>query len=165
MNHELLRGSLDGTVRMLRPDAANAEYVPAQNRAALLHSLHYGTLGLAGETSPRLAEAAWWAGIPTGYDPTAASGVADAPGTGLQRGPAASAADVVVASGTGIRPGAGGRGRRRLQRGALREHRHLNKEAVLDRVYQRKQQRLDAEMRRRSELDDEYGGGAGDWDH
>jgi hypothetical protein len=69
MNHELLRGSLDGTVRMLRPNSANAEYAPAQARAALLHSLHDGTLGLSGETSPRLAESAWWAGCPSGYGP------------------------------------------------------------------------------------------------
>lgn len=69
MNHELMRGSLDGTIKMLRPNAANAEYVFAQNRAALLHPLHYGTLGLAGEKSPRLAEAAWWAGAPSGYGP------------------------------------------------------------------------------------------------
>ena len=66
MNHELLRGSLDGTVRMLRPNAANAEYAFAQNRAALLHNLHYGTLGLAGETSPRLAEAALVGRLPVG---------------------------------------------------------------------------------------------------
>lgn len=69
MNHELMRGTLDGTIRMLRPNAANAEYVHAQNRAALLHSLHYGTLGLAGETSPRIAEAWPFAGCPSGYGP------------------------------------------------------------------------------------------------
>jgi len=69
MNHELMRGSLDGTVRMLRPNAANAEYVFAQNRAALLHTSHYGTLGLAGELRPRIAEAYWSTGAPTGYGP------------------------------------------------------------------------------------------------
>jgi hypothetical protein len=69
MNHELLRGSVDGTVKMLRPNAANAEYVFAQNRAALLHTSHYGTLGLAGETSPRLEEAGPFTGCPSGYGP------------------------------------------------------------------------------------------------
>lgn len=69
MNHELMRGSLDGSIRMLRPNAANAEYAPAQARAAVLHNLHYGTLGLAGETSPRIAEAWPFAGIPSGYGP------------------------------------------------------------------------------------------------
>lgn len=69
MNHELLRGSLDGTVRMMRPNASNAEYGPAQARAAVLHPLHYGTLGLAGETSPRLAEVWPFAGCPSGYGP------------------------------------------------------------------------------------------------
>ena len=69
MNHELMRGSLDGTVKMLRPNAANAEYVFAQNRAATLQGSYYGVLGLATETSPRLAEVAWWAGCPTGYGP------------------------------------------------------------------------------------------------
>jgi len=69
MNHELLRGSVDGTVRMLRPNAANAEYASVQSRAALLHNLHYGTLGLAGETSPRIAEVGPFYGVPSGYGP------------------------------------------------------------------------------------------------
>ena len=69
MNHELMRGSLDGTVKMMRPNAANAEYAFAQNRAALLQGSYYGPFGLAGETSPRLAEAAWWASMPSGYGP------------------------------------------------------------------------------------------------
>ena len=54
---------------MLRPNAANAEYASAQSRAALLHSLHYGTLGLAGETSPRLAESSPFFQCPSGYGP------------------------------------------------------------------------------------------------
>lgn len=69
MNYELLRGSVDGVVRMLRPNAANAEYAAVQDRAALLHTAHYGTLGLAGEKSPRIEEASPFYGMPTGYGP------------------------------------------------------------------------------------------------
>jgi hypothetical protein len=69
MNHELMRGTVDGVVKMLRPNSANAEYAPAQARAALLHTLHYGTLGLAGESSPRLDEASPFYGSPSGYGP------------------------------------------------------------------------------------------------
>ena len=68
MNEELLLGSLEGSVRMLRPATANAEEAPAAARAAALNSLHYGFLGLAGGAGqPRLSELAWDRGL--GYGP------------------------------------------------------------------------------------------------
>jgi hypothetical protein len=69
MNHELVRGTVDGTIRMLRPNSSNAEYKFAQNRAAMLHVLHYGSQGIAGENSPRIAEVNPFVDMPSGYGP------------------------------------------------------------------------------------------------
>jgi hypothetical protein len=69
MTHELLRGETDGSLKNLRPNAANAEYAFAQNRAALLNVLHYGNLGVASESSPRISEASAFDGMPSGYGP------------------------------------------------------------------------------------------------
>ena len=46
MNDELRFGGLDGRVRSLRPDTANAEMEPALARSRVLHSQHFGSLGV-----------------------------------------------------------------------------------------------------------------------
>lgn len=50
MNDQLHRGATDGTVRNVRPNAANAEYESATARARLLHPAHYGTFGDISDT-------------------------------------------------------------------------------------------------------------------
>lgn len=45
MNEQLKRGMLDGTVKNMRPDSANADYTSVVQRARQLHPSHYGTFG------------------------------------------------------------------------------------------------------------------------
>lgn len=45
MNEQLQRGMLDGTVKNMRPDAAEADYTSVVQRARQLHPSHYGTFG------------------------------------------------------------------------------------------------------------------------
>lgn len=45
MNEQLQRGVLDGSVKNMRPDSANADYDSATQRARQLHPMNYGTFG------------------------------------------------------------------------------------------------------------------------
>lgn len=45
LNEQLHRGATDGRVRNMRPDAADAEYEFARERARLLHPMNFGTFG------------------------------------------------------------------------------------------------------------------------
>lgn len=45
MNEQLHRGMLDGTVKNMRPDSADADYSSVVPRARVLHPSHYGTFG------------------------------------------------------------------------------------------------------------------------
>lgn len=54
MNADLARGAVDGKVRFLRPDAVGGmseQY--AQDRQGVLHTQHYGSMGVA-STSPEI---------------------------------------------------------------------------------------------------------------
>lgn len=45
MNDQLFRGVLDGSVKNMRPNAADADYSAVVPRARVLHPSHYGTFG------------------------------------------------------------------------------------------------------------------------
>lgn len=47
MNAELARGAVDGKVRFLRPDSVNADEMHASMRSGVLHSQHYGSMGVS----------------------------------------------------------------------------------------------------------------------
>lgn len=59
MNIEMRRGSVDGTVRFTRPDAASPDWDIewARERANVLHPAHYGTMGLDGVLDPAVYDA------------------------------------------------------------------------------------------------------------
>lgn len=59
MNVEVRRGSIDGAVKFLRPDAASPDWdiAWAKDRADVLHPSHYGYLGVAGVLEPNVLDA------------------------------------------------------------------------------------------------------------
>lgn len=63
MNGELIHGALDGTVRFQRPNSASADHAHSEKRAAALHPMLYGTMGLVGDDNPRIEEIAQGLGL------------------------------------------------------------------------------------------------------
>jgi hypothetical protein len=59
MNVEMRRGTVDGTIKFLRPDAASPDWDVewARERANVLHPVNYGTMGLDGVLDPAVADA------------------------------------------------------------------------------------------------------------
>jgi hypothetical protein len=59
MNVEMRRGSVDGRVRFLRPDASSPDWDidEARDRANVLHPEYYGTMGVAGVLDPAVLDA------------------------------------------------------------------------------------------------------------
>lgn len=56
MNADLQRGAVDGKVRFLRPDAGDADESHARQRAGVLHTSHYGSMGLSANDYNRISE-------------------------------------------------------------------------------------------------------------
>ena len=63
MNADLRRGAVDGRVRFDRPNAANAERTQVESRNRVLHTAHYGFMGVT-EDSKAIIDAALPAAIP-----------------------------------------------------------------------------------------------------
>jgi hypothetical protein len=50
MNWDMRMGAVDGRIRFMRPDTANAETTAVVDRAAALHPQHYGSMGVANDS-------------------------------------------------------------------------------------------------------------------
>jgi len=56
MNQDLSRGAVDGKVRFLRPDSADADETHARDRAGVLHTQHYGSMGISAYQTDTIAQ-------------------------------------------------------------------------------------------------------------
>lgn len=56
MNEQLHRGALDGTVKNMRPDSADADYGWAVARNRQLHPSYYGSFGQGSDSVPPALE-------------------------------------------------------------------------------------------------------------
>ncbi len=66
MNNDIRRGAVDGRIRFMRPDSANSDTTAVVERSRVLHSQHYGSMGIAEDATEIIKAALPGAVAPTG---------------------------------------------------------------------------------------------------